>query len=130
MQTRVGSSPGRGSSQLVNKAALAHALRRLHEQGLIHRKITPHGARAWFVTVRRSQGAPDSQIALEIGHTSGGSTLSLVSGGVPPEWIRGGGPTMTWLPSGPPAWSELLLRLQQPATFESSKQCQPPIVSA
>jgi integrase len=82
--------PGRGGDELVDKAALAHALRRLREKGLIKRKITPHGARAWFVTVRRSHGAPDSQIALEIGHTSGGSTLSSVYGGVPPEWIRGG----------------------------------------
>lgn len=65
----------------MDKAALAHALRRLREKDLIKRKITPHGARAWFVTVRRSHGAPDSQIALEIGHTSGGSTLSSVYGG-------------------------------------------------
>ena len=105
--------PGRGGDELVDKAALAHALRRLREKGFIKRKITPHGARAWFVTVRRSHGAPDSQIALEIGHTSGGSTLSSVYGGVPPDWIRGGGPKMSWLPSGEPAWSNLLLRLQR-----------------
>jgi site-specific recombinase XerD len=105
--------PGRGGDELVDKAALAHALRRLRERGIIKRKITPHGARAWFVTVRRSHGAPDSQIALEIGHTSGGSTLSSVYGGVPPEWTRGGGPKMSWMPSGPPAWSDLLLDLQR-----------------
>jgi integrase len=100
--------PGRGGEELVEKAALAHALRRLREKGLIKRKVTPHGARAFFVTVRRSQGAPDSQIALEIGHTSGGSTLAAVYGGVPPDWIRGGGPKMSWLPASQPAWSELL----------------------
>ncbi len=99
--------PGRGGEDLVEKAALAHALRRLREKGQIKRKVTPHGARTFFVTVRRSQGAPDSQIALEIGHTSGGSTLAAVYGGVPPDWIRGGGPKMSWLPSGPTAWSDL-----------------------
>ena len=99
--------PGRGGAELVEKAALAHALRRLREKGLMMRKVTPHGARAFFVTIRRSQGAPDSQIALEIGHTSGGSTLAAVYGGVPPDWMRGGGPKMSWLPSGPTAWSDL-----------------------
>ena len=99
--------PGRSPDQVVDKGALAHALRRLKSKGLISRKITPHGGRAFFVTVRRSHGGTDSQIALEIGHTSGGSTLSAVYGGVPPDWIRGGGPQMAWLPSGAPAWSDL-----------------------
>jgi hypothetical protein len=72
------------------------------------------------VTVRRSQGAPDSQIALEIGHTSGGSTLSNVYGGVPPEWVRGSGPKMTWLPSAAPAWSDLLLQMQKVSEDEKS----------
>jgi integrase len=112
--------PGRGGDELVNKGALAHALKRFREKGLINRRITPHGARAFFVTVRRSQGAPDSQIALEIGHTSGGSTLSNVYGGVPPEWVRGGGPKMTWLPSAAPAWSDLLLQMQKVLENEKS----------
>jgi integrase len=105
--------PGRIENELVDKGALAHALRRLWERGLIKRKITPHGARAYYVTVRRSQGATDSQIALEIGHTSGGNTLSTVYGGVPPDWLHGGGPKMSWLPSGAPAWSDLLIGLQK-----------------
>lgn len=105
--------PGRSGNDLVDKGALAHALKRLRKQGLICRRVTTHGARAFFVTVRRSQGALDSQIALEIGHTSGGNTLLSVYGGVPPEWIRGHGPKMSWFPTGPLAWSDLLLTLQK-----------------
>jgi hypothetical protein len=99
--------PGRSGGGPVEKAALSHALRRLREKGLIRKKIIPHGARAFFVTVRRSQGAPDSQIALEIGHTSGGNTLSSVYGGVPPSWLLGHGPNMSWLPAGEPAWKSI-----------------------
>ncbi len=99
--------PGRGGDAPVQKAALAHALKRMRAKGALERKIIPHGARAYFVTVRRSQGASDNQIALEIGHTSGGSTLSAVYGGVPPDWLKGHGPKMSWLPSGKPAWTSL-----------------------
>jgi hypothetical protein len=49
----------------------------------------------------------DSQIAWEIGHTSGGATLAEVYGGAPPHWLAGDGPKMSWLPSGKPAWSVL-----------------------
>jgi len=51
--------------------------------------------------------------ALENGNTSGGSTLSGVYEGVPPVWIRGGGPKIAWLPTGEPAWSDLLLNRQR-----------------
>jgi len=87
----------------VWKGALTHALGRLHRNGKI-RKLTSHGGRAYYVTVRWSHGIPDSQIAFEIGHTSAGVTLAAVYGGVPPHWVTGEGPKMEWLPSGKPAW--------------------------
>ncbi len=88
----------RDTNQHVDKGALAHALRRLYATGKIKKKRKSHGARAFYVTVRRSHGATDAQIAHEIGHTSGGVTLAKVYGGVPPEWLNGGGPKMAWLP--------------------------------
>jgi hypothetical protein len=90
----------------VNKSSLAHALARLRFK--IGRKITSHGLRAFYVTARRSHGVMDSQIAWEIGHTSGGATLAEVYGGVPPHWLAGDGPKLNWLPNGKPAWSTLL----------------------
>jgi integrase len=71
------------------------------------KKVTSHGMRAFYVTVRRSWGVPDAQIAAEIGHTSGGLTLVAVYGGVPANWLTGDGPKMEWLPKGPPAWAAL-----------------------
>jgi len=98
----------RAANGPVDKGALAHALRRLHRKGLIKKKRISHGMRAFYVTVRRSYGATDAQIAHEIGHTSGGSTLGKVYGGVPPEWLTGSGPKMSWLPvPGKPAWESI-----------------------
>ena len=85
----------------VGSEALAHALGKLPGK-----KVTSHGGRAFYVTVRRSWGIPDSQIAFEIGHTSGGSTLAKVYGGVPLSWLTDG-PRMSWLPKGAPAWAVL-----------------------
>ncbi len=97
----------REANQAVHKSALAHTLRRLHTKKRIAKKRTSHGMRAFYVTVRRSHGITDAQIAHEIGHTSGGSTLGKVYGGVPPEWLSGGGPRMSWLPAGKPAWETI-----------------------
>lgn len=88
------------------KGTLAQALRRIRKR--LPRKITSHGLRAFFVTVRRSHGILDTQIAWEIGHTSGGRTISNVYGGVPPHWLQGDGPKMSWRPSKEPAWSAML----------------------
>jgi hypothetical protein len=85
----------------VGSEALAHALGKLPGK-----KVTSHGGRAFYVTVRRSWGIPDSQIAFEIGHTSGGSTLAKLYGGVPLSWLTDG-PRMSWLPKGAPAWAVL-----------------------
>ena len=100
--------PGRGHEALrsVSDKALSHALRRVCKDW--RRQIKPHGNRAFYVTVRRSWGVPDNQIAYEIGHSSGGATLAAVYGGVPPHWIKGEGPKMNWLPTtDKPAWAVL-----------------------
>jgi integrase len=65
-------------------------------------KRTPHGLRAYFVTVRRSQGISDGQIAAEIGDKTT-SLISTTYGQVPPGWK--GGPDLTWQPTdGNPAF--------------------------
>lgn len=90
----------------VDIGALAQALRRRRKP--IGKKITSHGMRAFYVTVRRSHGIPDIQIAWEIGHTSAGKTLASVYGGVPPHWMMEEGPKLKWLPeSGKPAWKSI-----------------------
>ena len=104
-------------TQPVDKNALGHALRRLGKPGkgpdgevmapFLARKITSHGLRAWYVTVRRSHGIADNIIAWEIGHTSRGETLDEVYGGIPPHWLAGEGPKLQWSPQGVPAWSVL-----------------------
>jgi hypothetical protein len=96
----------------VAKGSLAQALRRI--QPRLPRKIRGHGLRAFFVTVRRSHGVPDVQIAWEIGHTSGGKTLGDVYGGVPPHWLTGDGPRMSWAPRGARAWSTVAAASAQP----------------
>jgi hypothetical protein len=88
----------------ISKAALAKALRRLTKK--IERKLTSHGMRAFYVLVRRSQGASDEQIAFEIGHSSNGACIKSTYGAAPASWRNGGGPNLSWLPSVL-AWAEL-----------------------
>jgi hypothetical protein len=89
----------------IDKGALAHALRRLHKNGKLKRILKSHGMRAFYVLVRRSQGATDEQIAFEIGHSSNGACIKSTYGGVPQNWRNGGGPNLKWLPSkSKPAW--------------------------
>lgn len=93
--------------------ALSQSLRRRRET--IGKKITSHAMRAFYVTVRRSHGIPDIQIAWEIGHTSAGKTLASVYGGVPPHWLMDEGPKMSWLPeTGKPAWESINSELTEP----------------
>ena len=102
--------PGHGREVMkpVDKQALSHALRRICKER--ERKIEPHGLRVFYVTVRRSWAIADNQIAYEIGHSSGGSKLESVYGGVPPHWRTGEGPKMSWLPTNEkPAWEVLKL---------------------
>jgi hypothetical protein len=91
----------------VDKSGLIQALNRYRKE--IGRIIILHGLRAFYVTVRRIHGIPDNQIPFEIGHTSGGKTLSEVYGGAPRHW-KTDGPKMEWLPKGEPAWSVLYSR--------------------
>ena len=68
----------------------------------------PHGfGRAYFVKVRRSQGADDSTIAGELGQTTNGELIRSVYGD--PDDMRGGN-LHDWLPKeGKPAWAQLLV---------------------
>jgi integrase len=68
-------------------------------------KVVPHGMRAYYVRVRRSQGVPDSTIGDELGHTGGAKLIVQVYGS--PAQVFGLG-TLDWLPSaGAPAWQNL-----------------------
>ena len=87
----------------VGETALARALLRLDTKGCGH-KVTSHGLRAGYVLIRRSQGATDAQIAAELGHLTGGSTVEKVYGGIPINWLNGGGPNLSWEPTTDPAW--------------------------
>ena len=89
---------------VVDKGALAHVLRRISKHG---KTIKSHRMRAFYVLVRRSQGATDEQIAFEIGHSSNGACIRSTYGGVPESWRNGGGPNLSWLSKSKPAWSEL-----------------------
>jgi integrase len=85
----------------VDLGALGHALTRF-TAALDLPHITPHGLRSFYVTKRRSDGAPDAVIAGEIGD----KTVSLMQstyGDRPDNWT--GGTALSWLPSvGLPAW--------------------------
>lgn len=83
--------------------SLTHALKRLPGS------YTSHGMRAYYVTVRRSQGIGDAQIAAEIGDKSGASIIVSTYGSVPPNWQGRKG--LGWLPAkGKPAWGVLPVR--------------------
>lgn len=88
-------SPRRPGTSVYG-AALAHALRRACASlGMADRTV--HGLRSYFVNVLRSQGMADWQIALQIGHKSGGKLIVETYGEVLPVKIG-------WMPEGPPAW--------------------------
>lgn len=76
---------------------LSGALRRSSK--LLHPgyRVTSHGLRSYYVTVRRSQGASDAQIAIELGQRTGPSLIVQVYGDNRPA-------ALDWLPKGKPAW--------------------------
>lgn len=57
---------------------------------------TSHGLRAFYVTVRRSQGVSDAQISEELGHRSGAGLIARVYG--QPQQVFGSR-THDWLPN-------------------------------
>lgn len=112
----------------ISKAALGKALRRLRKK--LTKKLTSHGMRAFYVLIRRSQGASDEQIAFEIGHSSNGACIKTTYGSAPESWENGGGPNLSWLPEVP-AWAELEKNgwkfPKPPKTPEVSKVPKPPV---
>jgi len=105
----------------VDKSALTKALGRLFANCARNKKIsdpkkrlpelkkkfTSHGARAFYVFVRRSQGATDAQIAYEINHVGGVATLEKVYGIAPPHWRNSKAAAISWIPKGSPAWKRI-----------------------
>ncbi|MGA2660236.1 MAG: hypothetical protein ABSH34_22285 [Verrucomicrobiota bacterium] len=105
----------------VDKSALTKALGRLFANSernerisdpqkkfpALKKKFTSHGARAFYVLVRRSQGATDPQIAYEINHVGGVATLERVYGIVPPHWRNSKAAAISWVPKGSPAWKKI-----------------------
>lgn len=78
----------------------------VQELGIAHR--TPHGMRAFYVQVRRSQGISDAMIGDELGHKGGAAVVVKVYG--KRNAILGGDGLHDWLPSDPSipvAWSLL-----------------------
>jgi integrase len=71
-------------------------------------KITSHGLRAFYVTVRRSMGISDAQIADELGDKTGAAIIASTYGAAPPNWR--GSEALSWLPTGSVrAWKVLNL---------------------
>jgi hypothetical protein len=118
--------PGRSrkSSGHVDKSSLTKSLDRLYQvyvnfrktekdpkkfpkKPYLTRKYTSHGAgRAFYVLVRRSQGASDPQIAYELNQIGGVGTLEQVYGLPPEHWKNGNAPRLSWIPTAPPAWTK------------------------
>lgn len=94
--------PGRRDPKKpVDRDSLRHAIYRVCEELALPR-VAPHGFRSFYVSLRRSEGAGDAQIASEIGD----KTVAVISqsyGDVPPNWL--GSKKLSFLPSeGLPAW--------------------------
>jgi integrase len=90
--------PGRSAARKglsVDKSSLAHAMPRAVAALGLNGDRTAHGARAFYVTVRRSAGISDAQIAAEIGDKSV-DLISTTYGQIPPGWR--GGPELSWRP--------------------------------
>lgn len=84
----------KAESKAIGAFAVASAFAGIHKA--TGKDRTSHGLRSYYVNVRRSQGATDAEIALEIGHKT---TKLIVEtyGEILPIKIG-------WRPDGPPAW--------------------------
>lgn len=101
----------------VETTSLTHRLAKVGPI-ICQRHITSHGLRAYYVTVRRSQGISDGQIAAEIGDASGAAIIASTYGAIPPNWRGGEG--IGWLPvKNPPAWECLKRRFEKASDQKS-----------
>ena len=116
----------RDADRPVDKGALAHALRRLHAKGLIKKKRISHGMRAFYVTVRRSHGATDAQIAHRSGTPRGAAPSARFTAGSRPNGSTGAAPRCPGSPGAsrpgkPSSHQERLdVRLELPALLASA----------
>ena len=108
--------PNNGGSAPIDSCALTKALATAGPLiAKAHR--TSHGLRAYYVTVRRSQGISDAQIADEFGDKTGAAIVVSTYGAVPPNWR--GSEALSWMPTdGKPAWR--VLKMPEGA------ECMPP----
>jgi hypothetical protein len=92
----------------LSECALTRALDRLwkEEPRLCGHKITSHGLRALYISIRLDQGASPYDVAREVGHTSGGSTIIESYDGRLPRTVLGVAP-LSFKPEGEVAWNEL-----------------------
>lgn len=97
--------------QPVRRATLTKALKRISAKVCGGKRLTSHGARAFYVTVRRSQGIADAIIADEIGDVTGAPMIVSTYGAIPPNWRDAKIPAMTFIPADGPAWKTLNLTL-------------------
>lgn len=94
---------GKGTDP-VDRHTLTYGLTRRAGPIIAKAPRTSHDLRAFYVTVRRSQGIPDAQIAAEIGDRMGAAIIASTYGAIPPNWR--GGPQIDFLPTKQEkAWS-------------------------
>jgi integrase len=93
--------PGKDLARPLNRVALTHRLAVVCKRlGIAHR--TSHGMRAYFVTVMRSRGKSNEQVAALIGDRTS-SLIESTYGALPEVWS--GGEPLDWMPrDGVPAW--------------------------
>jgi integrase len=94
--------PSRDRQQAAGVSSLTQALRRAARViGAPPR--TSHGLRAYAVSAFRTLGISDADIALLIGHKTGGRLIVDTYGEIRPERVN-------WMPAGEPCWAEMMRR--------------------